>query len=109
MKEADEVIVLYKGRLLAKGTFSELKEKGVFDSALAPLCKKPFRDRKPNARSVLEKEKNPEVKDKTMPAPTQDKELKISDEDRIIGGIDSLKIQAAWTRCYPRRFCLLSN
>ena len=57
MKEADEVIVLYKGRLLAKGTFSELKEKGVFDSALAPLCKKPFRDRKPNARSVSEKEK----------------------------------------------------
>ena len=37
MKEADEVIVLYKGRLLAKGTFSELKEKGVFDSALDPL------------------------------------------------------------------------
>lgn len=91
MKEADEVIVLYKGRLLAKGTFSELEEKGVFDSALDPLCKKPFRDRKPNARSVSEKEKNPEVKDKAMPAPTQDKELQISDEDRIIGGV-TLKI-----------------
>ena len=87
MKEADEVIVLYKGRLLAKGTFSELEEKGVFDSALDPLCKKPFGDRKPNARSVSEKEKNPEVKDKAMPAPTQDKELQISDEDRIIGGV----------------------
>ena len=91
MKEADEVIVLYKGRLLAKGTFSELKEKGVFDSALDPLGKKPFRDRKPNARSVSEKEKNSEVKDKAMPAPTQDKELQISDEDRIIGGV-TLKI-----------------
>ena len=31
--------------------------------------------------------KNPEVKDKVMPALTQDKELQISDEDRIIDGV----------------------
>ena len=37
MKEADEVIVLYKGRVLEKGSFTDLQEKGVLNTAIDPL------------------------------------------------------------------------
>ena len=37
MKEADQVIVLYKGRVLEKGSFTELQEKGVVNTTVDPL------------------------------------------------------------------------
>ena len=37
MKEADEVIVLCKGRVLEKGSFPDLQEKGILSSAVDPL------------------------------------------------------------------------
>ena len=49
--------------------------------------KKAFQRQKAQCEIGFGKGKNPEVKDKAMPAPTQDKELQISDEDRIIGGV----------------------
>ena len=37
MKEADNVIVLYKGRVLGKGSFTVLKEDGILNSTVDPL------------------------------------------------------------------------
>ena len=39
MQEADNVIVLYKGRVLGKGSFTELKEKGILNTTVDPLNK----------------------------------------------------------------------
>ncbi|PFX18817.1 Multidrug resistance-associated protein 4 [Stylophora pistillata] len=75
------------GRLLAKGHFPELEEKGIFDSALDPLGMKPFRERESNARSVSKKEDNPEMKNRVMPALPQNKEIQMPDEDRMVGGV----------------------
>ena len=40
MREADSVIVLYKGGVLGKGSFTELKEKGILNTTVDPLYKK---------------------------------------------------------------------
>jgi len=37
MKEADQVIVMYKGRVLEKGSFTELREKGILNTTVDPL------------------------------------------------------------------------
>ena len=39
MKEADNEIVLYKARVLAKGDFSDLKEKCFLNATVDPLYK----------------------------------------------------------------------
>ena len=46
MENADQVIVLYKGRVLDKGCFTELHEKGVINSTVDPLYKAALKDRK---------------------------------------------------------------
>ena len=40
MRNADEVIVLYKGRVLEKGGFTGLQEKGILNETVDPLLKK---------------------------------------------------------------------
>ena len=40
MKEADEVIVLYKGSVLGKGSFTELQGNGILSTTVDPLYKK---------------------------------------------------------------------
>ena len=40
MKDADEVIVLCKGRVLEKGSFLELQDKGILSNTIDPLYKK---------------------------------------------------------------------
>ena len=36
MKEADKVAVLYKGRVLAEGDFTELRNKGILNTTVDP-------------------------------------------------------------------------
>ena len=45
METADQVIVLYKGRALDKGRFTELHEKGVINSNVDPLSKAALKDK----------------------------------------------------------------
>ena len=40
MREADNLIVLYKGGVLGKGSFTEMKEKGILHTTIDPLYKK---------------------------------------------------------------------
>ena len=91
MKEADEVIALHKGRVLEKGSFTELKEKRILNTTVDLDYKKPFRDSKSDMSCVSENEDKSEVKDRIMPERSDVKELQISDEDRTIGVV-TLKI-----------------
>ena len=45
MENADEVIVLCKGRVLDKGRFTELRDKGVISSIVDPLHKAALKDK----------------------------------------------------------------
>ena len=45
METADQVIVLYKGRAIDKGRFTELHEKGVINSNVDPLSKAALKDK----------------------------------------------------------------
>ena len=45
MENADEVIVLCKGRVLDKGCFTELPDKGVISSIVDPLHKAALKDK----------------------------------------------------------------
>lgn len=90
MKQADQVIVLYKGRMLEKGQFAELLEKGVLGAIVDPLYKKVS-----GAHTLDEgiswssqSEENSEFADIfcTKEQPSKEGEgLEISQEDRVIG------------------------
>ncbi|XP_022796744.1 multidrug resistance-associated protein 4-like [Stylophora pistillata] len=63
MIDADQVIILYKGRVLGKGTYVELQDKGILNTTIYPLCK----------NTLIEKFNG----------------LEISVEDRAIGTVSS--------------------
>ena len=86
MKEADKVIVLYKGRVLEKGSFTELQEKGVFNTTVDPLFKTVLKDNKSNKSLVSEMK---ERSDRMVPLRGEVKGLEISQEDRTIGMVTS--------------------
>ena len=84
MKEADEVIVLYKGRVLGKGSFTELQEQGLVNTAIDLPYKKVLIDN--NGDKSFAEEIEEESEDSKMAAPTTEhKGLDISQEDRSIG------------------------
>ena len=89
MKEADEVIVLHKGRVLEKGSFSELQEKGVLNTIVDPLYRT---DIKSDENFVWENEGESEDGDscgQVIPFQNEVKGLQISEEDRAIGVVSS--------------------
>ena len=91
MKEANEVILLYRGRVLAQGGFSELQDKGVLNKTVDPLYKEVAK--KQNKESfVWESEENSEVDDscdRMISLSKAGKGLEISEEDRNIGVVSS--------------------
>ena len=87
MKEAHQVIVLYKGRVLGKGKFTELQEKGILNKTVDPLYQKVLKDNNSENSAV---EENKEVDDRRVPAlPGEAKGLEISAEDRTIGVVSA--------------------
>ncbi|KAL9956480.1 hypothetical protein ACROYT_G037960 [Oculina patagonica] len=87
MKEADEVIVLCKGRVLAKGSFTKLQEEGILN-IVDPHNKSAPEDSKPDNSVVWAKEHHGEDADrgkKVVRLPREAKGLEISQEDRTIG------------------------
>ena len=83
MKEAHQVIVLYKGRVLGKGKFAELREKGILNQTVDPLYQ----------RVVLKEnrtiEENKGKSDRMVPLSGEAKSLEISEEDRTIGVVST--------------------
>ena len=87
MKEADNIIVLYKGRVLGKGSFKILKEEGILNTTVDPL----FKIMKDNI-SDWDNEEKDEVSDscdKIISGTNAAKALQISEEDCTIGVLSS--------------------
>ena len=92
MKEADQVIVLYKGRVLEKGSFTELQEKGILSATVDPLYQTVGNDReltKNVAREIEDKNKGVDGNETVAPLPHEARGLEISKEDRSIGVVSS--------------------
>ncbi|KAL9956481.1 hypothetical protein ACROYT_G037962 [Oculina patagonica] len=92
MKQADEVIVLYKGRVLEKGSFAELQEKSVLNTTIDPLYKKVLKGKQSEKSFVWENEEKSEDSDsleKIVPLPSEANGLEMSEEDRKIGVVSS--------------------
>ena len=89
MKEADGVVVLYKGRVLGKGRFIELQEKGVLNTTVDPLYQKALKDVKSEKDNDDQEKEFLDSNDRKVPLPSKVKGLEISEEDRTIGRVSS--------------------
>ena len=89
MENADQVIVLYKGRVLDKGRFTELHEKGVINSIVDPLYKAALKDKTDSSWPLgwEDKEEHDVVEkcQKIHALPNEARSLQIAKEDRTIG------------------------
>ena len=91
MKKADKVIVLYQGRVLGKGNFIELQEKGILSTTVDPLLNKTPTESEFDMTLVAE-DKDGELtsSDASKGASnSQGKSLVIPREDRTIGVVSS--------------------
>ena len=93
MENADQVIVLYKGRVLDKGRFTELRDKGVISSSIDPLYKAALKDKtdspEPFGWEDKEEDDDAEKCQKTHALPNEARSLEIAKEDRGIGVVTS--------------------
>ena len=93
MVNADQVIVLYKGRVLDKGCFIELHEKGVISSTVDPLYNAALKERTdlswPFSLEDKEEHDDDEKCYKTHALPNEARSLEIAKEDRTIGVVTS--------------------
>ena len=93
MENADQVIVLYKGRVLDKGRFTELHEKGVINSTVDPLYKAALKDKTDSSEPFCweDKEEHDDAEKCQIihPLPNEAKSLEIAQEDRGIGVVTS--------------------
>ena len=93
MENADQVIVLYKGRVLDKGRFTELHDKGVISSIIDPLYRAALKDKmdspEPFGWEDKEEDDDAEKCQKTHALPNEARNLEIAKEDRAIGVVTS--------------------
>ena len=92
MKEADQVIVLYKGRVLEKGSFTKLQEKGILNTTVDPLYQTVGNDgelTKNVDREIEQKSKGVDGRETIAPLSNEARGLEISQEDRSIGVVSS--------------------
>ena len=83
MREADDVIVLSKGRMLGKGSFTELKENGILNTTVDSL----YEQVKESDNGIgKESEQEDQISDlRGSTAPHDVEGLQLSEEDRAIG------------------------
>ena len=83
MREADDVIVLSKGRMLGKGSFTELKENGILNTTVDSL----YEQVKESDNGIgKESEQEDQISDlRGATAPHNVEGLQLSEEDRAIG------------------------
>ena len=85
MREADDVIVLSKGRMLGKGSFTELKENGILNTTVDSLYEQ-VKESDDGIGKEFESEQENQIADlKGTPAPHNVEGLQLSEEDRAIG------------------------
>jgi len=90
MKEADNVIVLYKGRVLGKGSFAVLKEEGILSTIVDPLYETSTKNQSDNTYDGEDEEKDDSDSHYGIVSQTSEtKGLQISEEDRAIGTVSS--------------------
>ena len=91
MTKADQVIVLYKGRVLEKGSFTELQEKGILNTTVDPLYQKVQKDSNHSESVVreIEQKNGGDDGDTMVSLPNEARSLEISQEDRSIGVVSS--------------------
>ena len=92
MKEADQVIVLYKGRVLEMGSFTELQEKGILNTTVDSLYQRAENHSKITesvAREIEQKNESGDGVETMAPLPNEVRGLEISQEDRSIGVVSS--------------------
>ena len=91
MKEADQVIVLYKGRVLEKGSFIELQEKGILNTTVDRLYQTVQRDSNhtESFSREIEQTNRGDGFEAMVPLLDDPMSLEISQEDRSIGVVSS--------------------
>ena len=91
MKEADTVMVLYNGRVLGKGSFFELKEKGIVNKTVDPLLKRVNKDKSDDSFDMEDEVRDefPERSGKIVLQTHKAKGLQISEGDRATGVVSS--------------------
>ena len=92
MKEADQVIVLYKGLVLEKGSFTKLQEKGILNTTVDPLYQTVGNDgelTKDVAQKIEQKNKAVDGREIMTPLANEAMGMEISKEDRSIGVVSS--------------------
>ena len=89
MKEADQVIVLYKGHVLEKGRFTELQEKGILNTTVDPLYQAVRNDSKLTKSAARENDEGNDGCETVVPLPNEARGLEISQEDRSTGVVSS--------------------
>ena len=98
MKEADNVIVLYKGRVLGEGGFPDLKEKNFLSATVDPLYKELKECELDNSFDGANEDKDEISVSCSSNVPQTDANgLQISEEDRTIGYI-SFKLYWSYFR-----------
>ena len=94
MQEADSVIILYKGRVLETGSFTELKEKGMLNAIVDPLYNKLGEKKSKNSTDRENEEKEEKDEDtgnfgRIVSQTNEAHGLQILEEDRVIGVVSS--------------------
>ncbi|PFX21044.1 Multidrug resistance-associated protein 4 [Stylophora pistillata] len=92
MKDADEVIVLCKGRVLEKGSFLELQDKGILNNTIDPLYKKISKGSSGEEFTIEKEIGNLEAAGNLIGTENPSKEIRsllMPQEDREIGVISS--------------------
>ena len=89
MREADDVIVLYKGEILGKGRFDELKAKGFLNTTVDPLYSKTKESDESFGEQGEEKDEIFDTSNQTIHNINECKALRLSEEDRAIGVVST--------------------
>ena len=91
MKKADNVIVLFQGRVLGKGTFTELKDKGILSTTVDPLVTRTLTENELDETLVAEGKdgRSSDSRGHNGVSNSQAKSLVIPQEDRAIGVVSS--------------------
>ena len=87
MREADDVIVLYKGRMLGEGSFTELKERGILNTTVESI------NEKENESDYIVGQKSEDEDDipdmSGRPVPSEVQGLPLSKEKQAIGAVSA--------------------
>ena len=91
MQGADNVIMLYKGRVLGAGSFTELKEKGILNATVDPLYKKLGENNSQNSTDRENEERDEDTGNfgRIVSQTNEAHGLQILEEDRVVGVVSS--------------------